>query len=166
MSFVMNIDVFTNNTQWCTWDGGIWFPLNYDNDQCFGLYWEGYKIRNASGQLPSDCILGLTIQSGTPFTKLLNLYKNRIDLRYKELVDKNILTVENVMQQLKDWCNNIGKKEYDKEFEKWNETPSYRDGSTTYTNYPLNGGFYDSINRVEKYMIARKQFMDSYFNYI
>lgn len=165
MNFLMNVDVICNNTQWCTWDANKWFPMNYDNDQLFGLYWEGYKIRDDTNQKPDDCLIGVTLQTGTPLSLLYTLYKSRMDARYKELVDLGIFTIENVLKQLKEWCNNIGKNNYEEEFNFWTETPSYRDGEQTYTNYPQEGGFYDSIERVKKYMFVRKQFLDNYFNY-
>ena len=164
MNFLMNLDVINNNTQWCTWDGKKWFPLNYDDDQCFGLTSLGNEIRTTVNQRPDDCILGVNFQTGTPLSLLYTLYKERMDLRYKELVDAGILTVKNVIDKLTEWCDNIGKAYYDEEFTLWPETPSYRE-SDSYPNYPQTGGLYDSIERVEKYMTVRKLFLDTYFNY-
>lgn len=166
----MNVDALRNNTQWCTWDGNKWFPMAYDQDQCYGLYWTGTKIRGngdseTSGQEPDSLIIGVGIQTGTPLSKLFTLFKTEMDARYKELIDNNILTTKNIIYLLNKWVANIGIDNFEAEFSKWNETPSYRNGNNTYQNYPQTGGFYNSIIRVDKYMTVRENFLKQYFNY-
>lgn len=163
---MMNIDVITNNTQYCTWDGNLWFPMAYDQDQCYGLYWEGNKIRGndaaTSAQKPDIVVVGKTLQTGTPMSKVFDYFKSDMDERYKELVDADILTTNNIVAKLNDWCGKIGEGNFAEEFKKWSETPSYR-ASGTYPSYPITGGFYDSIERVNKYQQTRELFLTNYF---
>jgi hypothetical protein len=88
-----------------------------------------------------------------------------MDARYKELRDNGIFSVKAIISELADWVAVIGTNNFKDEFKKWNETPSYRDGSKTYEHNPTEGGFYDSIGAVEKWMTARVAYLDNYFNY-
>lgn len=161
VNYMGNDDVLTNNTMYCTWDGNLWFTLLYDSDQSFGLYWEG----NTHSVNPSRDIFGVTNHTGTPMDKFFTWFKSDMDARYKELRDNGIFDVKNIIKELSDWVAMIGTDNFEAEFEKWNETPSYRDGSLTYTYAPQTGGFYDSIGTVEKWLKERTAFLDNYFNY-
>ena len=165
---LMNVDVICNNTQWCTWDGVKWWPMAYDQDQCYGLYTDGSKIRGndqATEDMAVDnCVLGVTLQMGTPLSKLFTLFKDEMDARYKSLLDSGLLSTEHIVRKLAEWCAVIGVDNYSEEFDKWPETPSFR-ASGTYTNWPTTGGFYDSVERVEKYLNERVEYMKTYFNY-
>ena len=161
VNYMGNDDVLTNNTMYCTWDGNLWFTLLYDSDQSFGLYWEG----NGHSVNPSRDIFGVTNHTGTPMDKFFTWFKSDMDARYKELRDNGIFDVKNIIKELSDWVAMIGTDNFDAEFAKWNETPSYRDGSLTYTYAPQTGGFYDSIGTVEKWLKERTAFLDNYFNY-
>jgi predicted DNA-binding protein YlxM (UPF0122 family) len=44
-------------------------------------------------------------------------------------------------------------------------TPSYRDGSKKYLYNPQEGGWYNSLARIENWLTQRITFLDSYFNY-
>jgi hypothetical protein len=61
----------------------------------------------------------------------------------------------------------VGYDNYAKEYEKWNESPCFRDGSQTYTNKPTSGGFYGSIERIYLWIKKRIQYMDAanFFDY-
>lgn len=165
---LMNVDVICNNTQWCTWDGIKWWPMAYDQDQCYGLYFDGSKIRGndvaTADMAVNNCMLGVTIQMGTPLSKLFTLFKDEMDARYKSLLDSGLLSTEHIVRKLAEWCAVIGIDNYSEDFNKWPETPSFR-ASGTYTNWPTTGGFYDSVERVEKYLAERVIFMKNYFNY-
>lgn len=161
VNYMGNDDVLTNNTMYCTWDGNLWFTLLYDSDQSFGLQWEGYTH---SVNVSYD-VFGVNKATGTPMDKFFTWFKSDMDARYKELRDNGIFDVKNIIKELSDWVAMIGTDNFDAEFTKWNETPSYRDGSLTYTYNPQAGGFYDSIGTIEKWLTARTAFLDNYFNY-
>ena len=161
VNYMGNDDVLTNNTMYCTWDGNLWFTLLYDSDQSFGLQWEG----NTHSVNISRDVFGVNKATGTPMDKFFTWFKADMDARYKELRDNGIFDVKNIIKELSDWVAMIGTDNFETEFEKWNETPSYRDGSLTYTHNPQTGGFYDSIGTVEKWLKERTAFLDSYFNY-
>lgn len=159
VNFIGNDDVLSNNTMYCTWDGVKWFTLLYDSDQSFGLY---YKGNQHSTTPTSGVYMG---NADTPMRKFYTWFKSDMDARYKELRDNGIFSVKAIISELADWVAVIGTDNFKDEFKKWNETPSYRDGSKTYEHNPTEGGFYDSIGAVEKWITARVAYLDNYFNY-
>lgn len=123
-NFLFNVDSINKNTQWVTYDGMIWIPLQYDHDQVFGNNFTGIYIRKSMSHTRD--LIGKDIVNENPLRYVFSLYKEDMEKRYKELVDAGILTVENVIKKLSDWCSRIGTEAYKKELEKWSETPSYR----------------------------------------
>lgn len=111
-----NFDGFGKNWIWCTWDGNLWTPTMYDVDSIFGAHWNGtYVIPDSDKNFGNWNVLYLD-----------SLYADEIKLRYRELRDKNVFSVSNICSLLDKWINSIGYDNYKKEFEKYNDTPSYR----------------------------------------
>ena len=111
-----NLDGFGKNWIWCTWDGNLWTPTMYDVDSIFGMHWNGtYVVPGSDKNFGNWNVLYLD-----------SLYANEIKLRYRELRDKNVFSVSNICSLLDKWINSIGYENYKKEFEKYNDTPSYR----------------------------------------
>lgn len=111
-----NLDGFGKNWIWCTWDGNLWTPTMYDVDSIFGAHWNGtYVIPGSDKNFGNWNVLYLD-----------SLYADEIKLRYRELRDKNVFSVSNICSLLDKWINSIGYENYKKEFEKYNDTPSYR----------------------------------------
>lgn len=116
---LFNHDGFGKNWIWVTYDGLHWTPTLYDVDSIFGMYWNGiYVIPNSD----NSTILGIPQCLG-----LDNLYSDEISKRYKELRDKGIFSVDNIVKLLNSWINKIGYSNIEKEFEVYSQTPSYRD---------------------------------------
>lgn len=111
-----NLDGFAKNWIWCTWDGNLWTPTMYDVDSIFGAHWNGtYVVPGSDKNFGNWNVLYLD-----------SLYADEIKLRYRELRDKNVFSVSNICSLLDKWINSIGYDNYKKEFEKYNDTPSYR----------------------------------------
>lgn len=116
---LFNHDGFGKNWIWVTYDGLHWTPTLYDVDSIFGMYWNGiYVIPNSD----NSTILGIPQCLG-----LDKLYSDEISKRYKELRDKGIFSVDNIVKLLNSWINKIGYSNIEKEFEVYSQTPSYRD---------------------------------------
>lgn len=165
---IYNYDGYRTNWIWCCWDGKLWTPTFYDQDSIFGQHWNGAS--NVDG---TKEILGS--DESLPTGILHSLYKADMDKRYKELRDKKIFDVDNIVGLLNKWVNSCG---YDNLKEDITEivvsnvngksvpsTPSYRDGTLTYPSNPKTGGWYNSVDRVQSWLIERIKYLDEYFNY-
>ena len=165
---IYNYDGYRKNWIWCCWDGKLWTPTFYDQDSIFGQHWNGAS--NVDG---TKVILGS--DESLPTSILHSLYKSEMDKRYKELRDKKIFDVDNIVGLLNKWVNLCG---YDNLKEDITEivvndvngksvpsTPSYRDGTLTYPSNPTTGGWYNSVNRVQLWLVERIKYLDEYFNY-
>lgn len=165
---IYNYDGYRKNWIWCCWDGKLWTPTFYDQDSIFGQHWNGTS--NVDG---TKVILGS--DESLPTSILHSLYKSEMDKRYKELRDKKIFDVDNIVGLLNKWVNLCG---YDNLKEDITEivvsdvngksvpsTPSYRNGTLTYPSNPTTGGWYNSVNRVQLWLIERIKYLDEYFNY-
>lgn len=115
-----NGDGFAGNWQWFTYDGVKWWVGLYDCDLVFGGSWKGeltippYKYHVDSS-------------TNKPNGYILKYYNNDMKARYKELADNNIISVNNIVSALKDWCMRIGTFFYKKEYEKWKDSPCLSD---------------------------------------
>lgn len=114
-----NIDGYHKNWIWVLYNGLRTTPTLYDVDSIFGSQTKGMYIYKDS----TTNILG---NKGFPTDHLLSLYKTEVEKRYKELRDNKIFSVQNIVSLLAKWCNSVGYDNYKKEFEVYNETPSYR----------------------------------------
>ena len=130
---IYHIDGFRKNWIWVTYNGNLWTPTAYDLDSIFGSHFAGiftYPNSETTKGLPTWAF---------PCNKLYDLYKDEIDARYKELRDQGIFTVANIMSLLNKWVEKVGYDNYKKEFEIYNETPSYRKS-------PLNSEYWKISN--------------------
>ena len=160
-----NNDAWDNNGQIVTWgkiDGSDrlnWSVNMYDCDITFGCQWDG-RVATAA----NNARLGSTYPLYDVFW---NYYFEELKARYHELRDKGIFDADHITQLFRSWMDRVGYDNYAKEYEKWPESPCFRNGSQTYTNYPTTGGFYGSIERIYLWIKKRIEFMDaaSFFNY-
>ena len=121
-----HLDGFRKNWIWCTWDGQHWAPTLYDVDSILGAHWNGtFVIPNSD----KNTILGVENVFGLEL-----LYADEIKARYKQLRDSNIFSVDNIINLLEKWLNNIGYENMEDEIKLYPDTPSYR-------NPNLNSGW-------------------------
>ena len=127
-NIVQNYDSRRKNVQWCTWNGMIWVPCPYDQDQSFKGTSSGFMI---------DIELGIgVIQESKylPFYWVYTYFLEQVKLRYKYLVSNGIFTKDNLFKTFIERVNQIGEKNYSLEYKKWNESPCHR-SSNVNTEY-------------------------------
>lgn len=117
---IYNFDGFNKNWIWVTYDGIHWTPTAYDLDSIFGACWQGTCVDPMSATKDLSTWNGLSIDT---------LYKTEIGERYKELRDKNIFSVDNIVGLLNKWLSMVGFDNIEKEITLYKETPSYRSSS-------------------------------------
>ena len=117
---IYNSDGFRKNWIWVTYDGVHWTPTAYDLDSIFGAHWQGTCVDPKSATKDLSAWNGLSIDT---------LYKTEIEERYKELRDKNIFSVDNIVGLLNKWLSMVGFDNIEKEITLYKETPSYRSSS-------------------------------------
>lgn len=117
---IYNSDGFNKNWIWVTYDGVHWAPTAYDLDSIFGAHWQGTCVDPKSATKDLSAWNGLSIDT---------LYKTEIEERYKELRDKNIFSVDNIVGLLNKWLSMVGFDNIEKEITLYKETPSYRSSS-------------------------------------
>lgn len=117
---IYNFDGFNKNWIWVTYDGVHWTPTAYDLDSIFGAHWQGTCVDPKSATKDLSAWNGLSIDT---------LYKTEIGERYKELRDKNIFSVDNIVGLLNKWLSMVGFDNIEKEITLYKETPSYRSSS-------------------------------------
>lgn len=116
---IYHLDGFRNNWIWITYNGNQWCPSLYDTDSIFGSHWSGTYIIKESD---TKGLLGETACMG-----LSTLYSSEIKERYKDLREKKIFDVNNIVSLLQKWLTKIGYDNLKKEISIYNETPSYRE---------------------------------------
>ena len=117
---IFNSDGLRKNWIWVTYNGLQFTPTAYDLDSIFGSHWLGLYVNKESATYTN------LYTRFFPCNILYELYKEQIELRYKELRDLNIFSVTNIINLLKKWVTTIGYDNYRKEFKIYKETPSYR----------------------------------------
>lgn len=117
---IYNSDGFNKNWIWVTYDGVHWTPTAYDLDSIFGAHWQGTCVDPKSATKDLSAWNGLSIDT---------LYKTEIEERYKELRDKNIFSVDNIVGLLNKWLSIVGFDNIEKEITLYKEIPSYRSSS-------------------------------------
>ena len=144
------------NTVFTIYNGGKCGFNFYDCNAVFGREARGwYAIK------PDE----IEKAAGTPFEMLDVLFHTEIANEYAKVRTSNLISTDTICTFLHDWLRTIGAYSISRNLDKWNEIPSYRDGSKTYPSYPTTSGFYDSFQRCEKWIKERISFMDNYFNY-
>lgn len=132
-----NTDGFRKNWQWVTYNGIKWAVCPYDLDGILG--WSGW-----AEQSPMMNRLGSDMK--TPTGWVIKYFSTELNNRYKSL-RKNILTVENILNLLKDWCSRIGVSNFKKDLAKYPLTPE------AYNVYKEE--HVDNIYRVENWLKER-----------
>lgn len=151
---IYNIDGFTKNWIWCTWDGLHWTPTLYDLDAAFGSHWNGTLVIPESD---TKGIIGWVLD----FEKI---YAEEISARYKELRNLGIFSTENIMGLFDKWLNMIGYENLKADLELYNQTPSYRDSNINDEYWELVGlelsGQEEQYNNTKEYSVGDICYID------
>lgn len=123
-NIIQNIDGWSGNWQWTTWDGIKWNPNPYDLNATFGLDPYGIIANPASRDIMKTSITNI----------VYDYYLDVIKKRYVQLRQNGIISLTNIVGLFNSWCKRIGAENFNKEFEKWNTSPSQRSTNinTTY----------------------------------
>lgn len=164
-----NYDGFGKNWQWSIYDG-MAAPNFYDMDSLFGRLYNGVRIFHAPDWGWTYSTNG---QDYDPIYWLRNLYLDEVKEMYALLRKERLISVQNIMRYVYDWCDRIGQARYARNIEKWPIIPSYRednqstpyaDGTDSYASSNYRG-MYDSPERIRKWLEARIQWLDTQWNY-
>lgn len=123
LQMVFHYDGSYKNWIWVTYNGLQWTPTAYDMDSIFGQSWNGTHEVPSSDMTYWNCdgaCMGLP-----------QLYAEEIKARYKELRDLKIFDADNIVGLLNKWLGMIGYNNLSKEYDLYQETPSYRDGGVS-----------------------------------
>lgn len=139
---ILDGDSLYRNTQYLCW-GDKWYGAPYDCDQIYGNTWRGnYIYRKTWNRNVNSSIIG---KSMGIYELFLELYSEEIAARYKELRDNDVISVESVCSKLEEYRNIIGLSAYEKEFEKWAETPCYREPNDS-KQWEFQGDYYEGTS--------------------
>lgn len=156
-------DGFGPNWQWTTWDGIKWYVNQYDKDNTCGYDSKAFfvhDIRNPMSWYGANVSIMKFVQSN---------YSEELKLRWKELVNAQILTKENIMNEIVKWTERIGYNNYDRHYnEKWTESPCSRDPAVS-VNWELESIVYSGdegnysntsvYNAGDKCTVAQEMFL-------
>lgn len=113
-------DSTRKNWQWFTYDGIKWWVGLYDCDCVFGASFLGDRIYE-----PVNYHQGSN--GNLPLTFILKYYMDALNNRYKILADMGIISADNMIGLLQDWCMRIGTDFFKEEYKKWSDSPCIAD---------------------------------------
>lgn len=116
-NIIYHLDGFSKNWIWVTYDGTHWCPTLYDADSILGSYWSGTFVVYGSDKFNPEDKYTFGFQT---------VFAEELKSRYKELRDKGIFDVDNIVNLLQTWLEKVGYDNIKKDLELYNETPSYR----------------------------------------
>lgn len=116
-NIIYHLDGFSKNWIWVTYDGTHWCPTLYDADSILGSYWSGTFVVYGSDKFNPEDRYTFGFQT---------VFAEELKSRYKELRDKGIFDVDNIVNLLQTWLEKVGYDNIKKDLELYNETPSFR----------------------------------------
>lgn len=134
-----NGDSIKKNTLWGTYANGKIFPMLWDLDNQYGVGWIGTQ----AGAPSAARWTGDYATAKWPLALLWTLYSDEIKAAYANLRNSKIISIDTwkdiVFNQ---WVNRIGEEAYNRDIERWPETPSYREDYTNEENWVYYGYSY------------------------
>ena len=149
-----NGDSVKKNTLWGTYKNGKIWPALWDLDGMYGTGWTG-----TSASVPATSVLNVYKNASWPLALFWTLYSNEITATYKELRSNGIISIDTWKSIVSEWVNMIGTDAYNRDIEKWPETPSYRKNYLNsaywkYTEWLTSKGDYDLWDAETQYNIG------------
>lgn len=137
VNLVRDGDGWNKNWQWTTWDGIHWTANPYDHDGIFGGFHIGVYQSAASSDSQGT---SKTIPSGWIWA----YYLDELKARWAELRNAKIFTASNIIKLLQDWIDRVGYDNWEREFERWSETPCNRDSHVNTDYWKRSGGYFSN----------------------
>ena len=123
-----NYDGFGKNWQICSWNGVRFGVYPYDLDGVFGNFFNGtFSFSPKDNFLGPISLLGNRKGYGGTYW-VYKYFATELKKRYSEL-RKDILTADNIINLLTDWCSRIGTDDFKQEYDRWNQSPCHRDSN-------------------------------------
>ena len=123
---MMNGDSISKNTLWGIYKSGKIFPLLWDLDAMYGQEWTGTWC-----YAPSAYLWNTYKNAAWPLALFATLYEAEIKAEYNNLRSDKVISIESwkniVFGQ---WFKKIGQSAFERDLERWPETPSYRENCT------------------------------------
>ena len=135
-------DNMAKNVLLATLDGQVWYPMLYDLDTCFGLYYNGEGV--FSPEKTEDTYQG---NESLLWQRLERLFPDLLRERYFEL-RKTVLNEAYIMQLFEAFEKEIPAEAWQREREKWPDVP---------------GQEYD-LENIREHIRAREVFVDGIFS--
>lgn len=145
-------DGYAKNWQWTTWDGKLWTANPYDHDGIMGAFHIGVWM-----SAPGAYYLGNSLD--LPSGWIFKYYMPELKARWAELRNKEIFDAKHISNIVKDWSDRIGYANWEREYEKWDESPcnrpsyineAYWSGSKSYLTAWNNGATYSNGSVVSR----------------
>lgn len=138
VNLVRDGDGWNKNWQWTTWDGVHWTANPYDHDGIFGANHIGVY------QSIADSYAKYGISKTIPSGWIWAYYLNELKARWAELRKSKIFDADNIIGLLKDWVDRIGYDNFEREFERWPETPCNRNSHVNTSYWKRSGGYFSN----------------------
>lgn len=113
------IDGLGKNMSMITYDGQIWYPLLYDLDSTWGLFYDGSKLLNYDTKCPEE----YQETNSLLWQRIEKLFSDELYSQYK-ILRSNQLSVDNVVNEFRMFNEKIDSNIYEEEKEIWPDIPS------------------------------------------
>lgn len=111
------LDNTGKNMLMATWDGQVWYPMLYDLDSLWGIYWNGLETCPGSA-------IEIVYCENRLFERIRTLYWEQLCARYAEL-RSGILSRENIEGEFLRFAEGIPANSYAMDAQLWNSDGAY-----------------------------------------
>lgn len=125
---IANYDGFGKNWQIGSWNGVRFGVYPYDLDGVFGDFFDGtFSFSPKDNFMEPISLMGNKKGYGGTYW-VYKYFATELKKRYSEL-RKDILTTDNIINLLTDWCSRIGTDDFKQEYDRWKQSPCHRDSN-------------------------------------
>ena len=125
---IANYDGFGKNWQIASWNGVRFGVYPYDLDGVFGDFFDGtFSFSPKDNFMEPISLMGNKKGYGGTYW-VYKYFVTELKKRYSEL-RKAILTADNIINLLTDWCSRIGTDDFKQEYDRWKQSPCHRDSN-------------------------------------
>ena len=125
---IANYDGFGKNWQIGSWNGVRFGVYPYDLDGVFGDFFDGtFSFSPKDNFMEPISLMGNKKGYGGTYW-VYKYFATELKNRYSEL-RKAILTTDNIINLLTDWCSRIGTDDFKQEYDRWKQSPCHRDSN-------------------------------------
>lgn len=125
---IANYDGFGKNWQISSWNGVRFGVYPYDLDGVFGDFFDGiFSFSPKDNFMEPISLMGNKKGYGGTYW-VYKYFATELKKRYSEL-RKAILTADNIINLLTDWCSRIGTDDFKQEYDRWKQSPCHRDSN-------------------------------------